>query len=357
MKFKLILFCLAICNIIYAQAPEGFNYQASVRNQEGQLVINQNVAFKFNLMQGSSTATVVYSETHQIITDDQGTVNLVIGQGTIENGMAFFNEIDWSLAPYFIEIELDTGNGFVSLGTLELLSVPYALYAETAGFATIDLNDVLNNGNSANFKQIKNLGDPTEATDAVNKAYVDNLSFENTTLQNFNGWDNYQVWQDNTTYTLTPNSFVFINADNCTLIFPDGPESCCFGDVIYIYMMDDGKPPLKWVNLQANGFPISISNGQALKTTQDNFSGKFTAGGMQTIINVGNQWMVANFHEVSDDIPNTGETTGYGSNTWTDYNTGITTYRDGTVIPHVQDQTIWKELKTGAWCYYDNYRK
>ena len=103
-------------------------------------------------------------------------------------------------APYFIEIELDTGNGFVSLGTLELLSVPYALYAETAGFATIDLNDVLNNGNSANFKQIKNLGDPTEATDAVNKAYVDNLSFENTTLQNFNGWDNYQVWQDNTTH-------------------------------------------------------------------------------------------------------------------------------------------------------------
>ena len=65
--------------------------------------------------------------------------------------------------------------------------------------------------------------------------------------------------------------------------------------------------------------------------------------------------MVANY-EVGDDIPNTGETTGYGSNTWTDYNTGVTTYRDGTVIPHVQDQTIWKELKTGAWCYYDNYR-
>lgn len=356
MKLKLILLCLAICNVIYSQAPEGFNYQASVRNQEGLLLTNQNVSFMFNLMQGNPNATVVYSETHQIITDDQGTVDLVIGQGTIENGMAFFNEIDWSLAPYFIEIELDTGNGFVSLGTLELLSVPYALYAETAGFANVDMVDVLNNGNSANFKQIKNLGDPTEATDAVNKAYVDNLSFENTTLQNFNGWDNYQVWQDNTTYTLTSNSFVFINADNCTLIFPDGPENCCFGDVIYIYMMDNGKPPLKWVNLQANGYPISISNGQELKTTQNSFSGKFSTGGMHTIINVGNQWMVANFHEVNDDIPNTGETTTYGSNTWTDYNTGITTYRDGTAIPHVQDQTIWKELKTGAWCYYDNYR-
>ena len=127
MKLKLILFCLAICNIIYAQAPEGFNYQASVRNQEGQLIINQNVAFKFNLMQGSSTATVVYSETHQIITDDQGTVNLVIGQGTIENGMAFFNEIDWSLAPYFIEIELDTGNGFVSLGHLNPRTIKCSL--------------------------------------------------------------------------------------------------------------------------------------------------------------------------------------------------------------------------------------
>ena len=81
MKHFIKLLLVFLCFNVYAQAPEGFNYQASVRNQEGQLVINQNVAFKFNLMQGSSTATVVYSETHQIITDDQGTVNLDQLQG------------------------------------------------------------------------------------------------------------------------------------------------------------------------------------------------------------------------------------------------------------------------------------
>ena len=165
---------------MYAQAPQGFNYQATVRNQEGQLITNQNVYFKFNLMQGSPTSVPVFTETHYVPTDDKGTVNLIIGQGTAATGTANFNEINWSLGNYYMGIELNTGNGYIALGTLQLMSVPYALYAEQTGAVpeTPSLASVLDKNNSANNLQIKNLGDPTDDQDAVNKAYVTQLENE-----------------------------------------------------------------------------------------------------------------------------------------------------------------------------------
>jgi hypothetical protein len=39
---------------------------------------------------------------------------------------------------------------------------------------------------------------------------------------------------------------------------------------------------------------------------------------------------------------------------WQSANLDVTTYRDGTVIPEVTDPAAWENLKTGAWCYYDN---
>jgi uncharacterized protein (TIGR02145 family) len=39
---------------------------------------------------------------------------------------------------------------------------------------------------------------------------------------------------------------------------------------------------------------------------------------------------------------------------WQNANLDVTTYRDGTPIPQVTDQNAWGNLKTGAWCYYNN---
>ena len=131
-KFYAIL-CLAIASLtqLEAQAPQGFNYQATVRNSSGDLIVNTNVYFKFNVIQGSQTAVPIFTETHYVPTDDLGQVNLVIGQGTANTGI--FSELDWSLGSYYLGIELDTGSGYVAMGTTQLLSVPYALYAESAG--------------------------------------------------------------------------------------------------------------------------------------------------------------------------------------------------------------------------------
>ena len=341
-KFYAIL-CLAIASItqLQAQAPQGFNYQATVRNSSGDLIVNTNVYFKFNVMQGSQTSLPVFTEIHYVPTDDLGQVNLVIGQGTATTGT--FSELDWSLGSYYLGIELDTGNGYVAMGTTQLLSVPYALYAETSGNAppsTPNLETVLAENNSANNQQIKDLQDPTDAQDATTKAYVDTEVLNNNQnieqvltqgnnanglqlkgiadpteaqdavtkayadalsstqgLMNFNGWDNYQVWQDNTTITLTPNSFVFINANYTTLVFPDGPENCCFGDVIYIYVMDGDAMTETEFNLEANGFPVAIGGGdEALIWSSSGTSqGSFGSAGLKMIINVGDYWMVSEF--------------------------------------------------------------
>ena len=173
-KFYAIL-CLVIASLtqLHAQAPQGFNYQATVRNSSGDLIVNTNVNFKFSITQGSQTPYTAYSEDHTPSTDDLGQVSLVIGQGNPITGI--FSDIDWSIGNYYLAIELDTGNGYVAMGTTQLLSVPYALYAENSGNSTPttpNLEEVLAENNSANNQQIKNLQDPTEAQDAVTLAYV-----------------------------------------------------------------------------------------------------------------------------------------------------------------------------------------
>ena len=172
----LILFLMCTVMQVQAQTPQGFNYQATVRDGSGNLLLSTNVNFRFNLIQGLQTNAPIYTETHTVVTDGIGQVSLVIGQGVASAGT--FTTIDWSLGNYSLAIELDTGNGYTAMGTTQLLSVPYALYAANSGSAPIvtpSLEAVLTENNTANNQQIKDLQDPTEAQDAVTKAYIDAL--------------------------------------------------------------------------------------------------------------------------------------------------------------------------------------
>ena len=151
MKNLFIAFVLILTSTLslQAQTPQGFNYQATVRNAGGELIVSQNVNFRFNVQQGSVTSDAVFTETHLVSTDDLGQVNLVIGEGTATTGD--FTLIDWSLGSYFLGIELNTGAGYVAMGTTQLLSVPFALYAENSGAEASDLQGVLDTGATANL--------------------------------------------------------------------------------------------------------------------------------------------------------------------------------------------------------------
>ncbi len=174
MKYSLFIVTFFLILSSNAQAPQGFNYQATVRNSSGDLIVNQNVYFKFNIIQDSQTAIPSYVEEHYVPTDDLGQVSLVIGQGTASTGV--FSELDWSQGVFYLGIELDIGNGYVATGTTQFLSVPFALYAENSGnidTPTPSLESVLEVNNSANNKRIINLLNPISNQDAATKDYVD----------------------------------------------------------------------------------------------------------------------------------------------------------------------------------------
>lgn len=153
-RFTLLSFFATI--IIFAQAPQGFNYQATVRNSSGALIVNQNVYFKFNVMLNSQTSVPVFTETHFAPTDDLGQVNLVVGTGTATAGT--FSTINWGSGSYYLGIELNTGSGYTAMGTTQLLSVPYALYANNAGSTqTNSKTSIYLTGNITNAQAVAKL--------------------------------------------------------------------------------------------------------------------------------------------------------------------------------------------------------
>ena len=131
---KIVTLCLTCVQLlIFAQAPEGVNYQSVIRDNTGNLMANAFVGLKISLLQNSTNGTVVYEESFDASTNDFGLTNIVIGNGNSISGD--FSLIDWSNGPYFIQIAADENGGtdYEIMGTQELMSVPYALYAKTAG--------------------------------------------------------------------------------------------------------------------------------------------------------------------------------------------------------------------------------
>lgn len=115
-----------------AQVPEAFKYQAIARDLSGNVIANQSISLRINILQGSSTGPSVYCETHNVTTNGFGLMNLEIGNGTYVSGN--FANITWVTSTFYVKIEMDAtgGTSYQPMGTSQLLSVPYALYAKNA---------------------------------------------------------------------------------------------------------------------------------------------------------------------------------------------------------------------------------
>lgn len=129
-KASVLLLSFIFCFLFsHAQAPQAFKYQTVVRNSSNQIIPNQVVGLRISILQGSDTGTAIYVETHAATTNTLGIVNLEIGNGTLVSGN--FSTISWGTNMYFVKIELDPAGStaYQLMGTAQLLSVPYALYA------------------------------------------------------------------------------------------------------------------------------------------------------------------------------------------------------------------------------------
>jgi hypothetical protein len=138
----------------FAQAPEQFNYQAVLRDAGNLVLNNQAVGMQMTILQGSPTGTAVYQETFTTTTNTYGLINLQIGSGTVVSGD--FALIDWSNGPYFVETAVDNAGGtnYSVMGTSQLMSVPYALHANSA--ETV-LNDQVDDADADPTNEIQDL--------------------------------------------------------------------------------------------------------------------------------------------------------------------------------------------------------
>lgn len=147
MKKITLLFALLASFTVLAQVPQRMSYQAVVRNSANALVVNTTVGMRISILQDVATGPAVYVETHSATTNSNGLVSLEIGGGNVVTGD--FYGIDWANNQYFVKTETDPtgGTNYTITGTSQFLSVPYALYALSAG--SNNLQEVLDAGNTA----------------------------------------------------------------------------------------------------------------------------------------------------------------------------------------------------------------
>lgn len=129
----LVFFGSALWLSMFGQAPSGFQFQAVLRDMAGQPIINQNLNVRISISDEEMGSIIIYREIHYTMTNGHGLITVVIGRGDVDLGD--FNEIDWSHGVKFLHTEFDPelSGTYQLLGSQQLLSVPYALYAERSG--------------------------------------------------------------------------------------------------------------------------------------------------------------------------------------------------------------------------------
>lgn len=146
-----ILLTVSLYFNVYSQAPNRISYQGVVRDNTNTLVSNTNISIRLSILKTSASGTSVFTELHNLTTNDNGLFSLQIGNGAIVSGS--FNTIDWSIDTYFVktEIDLSGGTSYTIVGVSQMLSVPYALHSKNTDSWSV-------NGNTTYTKKFVGIG-------------------------------------------------------------------------------------------------------------------------------------------------------------------------------------------------------
>jgi hypothetical protein len=184
---------LFVTSLSFAQ-NNGITYQAIIYNPDGEElpgvnnpyapIFNQSICLQFGIV--DADGNLEYQEQANVITDDFGMVNLIIGTYPLSAGYASsFSEIQWSSDSKFLVVDLDIkGNctDFVEISNQPLSYVPFALYAENSSAdenidALTALVEQIETDSNAAIATLQADVDQNEAdsdtTDAVLQAQID----------------------------------------------------------------------------------------------------------------------------------------------------------------------------------------
>jgi len=351
MKKILLLFAFNIIIIgLYAQTPQVFKYQTVVRDAAGAVYANKIVSFRISILRDNPTGTSVYVETHNTTTNDFGIVNLNIGSGNVVSGS--FGAIDWGMHEHFVKTEIDMlgGTDFQFMGTSQLLSVPYALFAGKSANAADDFdkdstNEIQTISEIGNNVTLSNNGG--SFTDSDNQT----LTLNGTQLQISNG--NYVNIGGTVDLDWDPNN----ELQNLSL--SGDSLKISMGSGVLLPHDDDNDSTNELQTLTKVGSTITLSGGGGsvtdIDTDTDNQNLSSTANGTQRTINItGGTGTTFNIADNDNSTTNELQTLTYSNNTLS-ISSG-----NSVTITTVNDMAIFEEqtesggypsytLQGGAW--------
>ena len=276
-NFVIALSMIALAFTAMAQSPQAFTYQTVIRDGDGELLQNQTVTLRMSIHDIAPDGTILYRETHSGTTNQFGLISLEIGNGTADIGT--FPDIDWRTSSKYLEIEIDPegGNNFTSLGTSQLVSVPYALHAETVTNADDD------------------------DADSTNELQIISKAGNEVTLSQDGGSFTDEVEDADANSTNELNTAVVLDGTELLISDAGGTINTDLGALVDDA---DADPENEMQTLQIDGFELSISNGNEVPLPSGMPSG--TAG--QTINHDGNDWAACT------NLYNDGTNVGIGTN-------------------------------------------
>jgi hypothetical protein len=125
-------------------------------------------------------------------------------------------------------------------------------------------------------------------------------------------------------------------------------------NILITYSLDTKAPCTVSLFVSKNG---GITWQGPLKKVNGDIGAKIVTGNKSITWNVLEEFdelrgekIMFQIRTIVDDI----ETVLIGNQEWTTKNLNVSKYRNGDIIPEVKDPKKWANLKTGAWCYYNN---
>ena len=194
--FTLLFGIVFSITVLYSQEapPQAFSFKATIQGANGQTVVNKMISLRITILQDGFNGFPVYSEFFTPTTNHYSQVDVEIGKGNVLSGI--FTSIDWSSHKHFLKVEVDVkgGTNYIELSTTQLLSVPYALYAGTAGNSLSgDYNNLLNK--PTNLSQFNNdLNFLSIETDPIFTSHTSS-GITSTLISN---WNAAYVWGNHT---------------------------------------------------------------------------------------------------------------------------------------------------------------
>lgn len=127
--FTLVIVLLSIS--LWAVVPDKISFQTVIRDSNGQLVAEKPISIRISILEGAEDQEDVYVENHSIQTNRNGLASIFIGAGETEDD---FGAVQWQNDGLFVKTEVDINGGtdYELSVTSQLVSVPYAIHAQTA---------------------------------------------------------------------------------------------------------------------------------------------------------------------------------------------------------------------------------